>query len=294
MDEAAELLRGAIDTHVHAGPDLFPRLMDAIEAARSARDAGLRGIVFKHHHISTVDRAYLARKTVSGIEAYSGIVLNYSVGGLNPFAVDSALRLGARIVWMPSIDASNHKQHFGELGGFGGKQTIDRPDLYHNVEGLTILRKNGLDPNIGPILESIAGAKAVLATSHLSAHESKVLVDEALRKDVEKIIVTHVDFATAALSLDDKRWMASRGAFLELCYSTLLPPWHNTTIENTVESIREIGAEHFIMSSDLGQVRNPTPAEGLRTFNELLLGQGVEPDDIRLMVRENPEKLLGE
>lgn len=44
-----ELLKGAIDVHVHAGPHLksSPRRVDPIEAAIQARDAGMRAIVFK-------------------------------------------------------------------------------------------------------------------------------------------------------------------------------------------------------------------------------------------------------
>ena len=52
-----ELLKGAIDTHIHAGPSIFPRLMDAVEVAEAARAYGMRGIVLKHHHTPTSDRA---------------------------------------------------------------------------------------------------------------------------------------------------------------------------------------------------------------------------------------------
>ena len=58
------LLQGAIDTHLHAGPSLFPRLLDAEETAKVARTVGMRGLLIKHHHTPTVDRAYFVHKAV--------------------------------------------------------------------------------------------------------------------------------------------------------------------------------------------------------------------------------------
>lgn len=294
MRKDLELLEGAIDTHIHAGPSIFPRLMDAVEAAEAARAAGMRGLVFKHHHTSTVDRAYFARRAVPDIEVYGGITLNYAVGGLNPFAVDAALRLGAKIVWMPSVDARNHRVHFGELGKYGSKLDYGKPRFYEEAEGITIIRDDGsLDPRLEPILESIADADAAVATSHLSVEESKALVDEALRRGVMRIVVTHVAFVTAALSIQEQRWMAERGAFLELSYSSLSPAWRCASIDNVVAAIREVGAEHYILSSDLGQIHNPLPPEGIRIYIMLLLEHGIEPKEVRMMVKENPERLLG-
>ncbi|MFQ6053768.1 MAG: DUF6282 family protein, partial [Candidatus Bathyarchaeia archaeon] len=202
MREDLELLKGAIDIHVHAGPSTFPRLMDAVEAAEAARAAGLRGLVFKHHHIPTVDRAYLVQRAVPEVEVHGGVTLNYAVGGLNPFAVDAALKLGAKIVWMPSVDASNHRVHFGELGGYGPKLAYAKPRLYEETEGISILSGDGeLDPRLGPILDSIAAADAAVATSHLSAEEAKALVEEARRRGVGRVVVTHVAFVTAAPSV---------------------------------------------------------------------------------------------
>ena len=294
MRKDLDLLKKSIDVHVHVGPSVFPRLMDSIEAAEAAKAAGMRGLVLKHHHISTMDRSYLAGKVVPDIEVYGGITLNYAAGGINPFAVDSAIKLGAKFVWMPTVDAHNHLVHFGELGKYGSKLDYKKPPLYENAEGISIHKNDGaFDPNIGIILESIAEADVALATSHLSINESKVLVEEALKRGVKKIVVTHIGFVTAALSIPDQKWMAKRGVLLELCYSSLSPAWRCISIEKVVEAINEVGAEHYILSSDLGQVHNPPPPEGFRIYISLLLENGIGPDELRIMTKENPERILG-
>jgi hypothetical protein len=292
--EDTELLKGAVDVHLHAGPSVFPRLMDAVEAAEAARAAGMRGIVIKHHHTPTVDRAYLVHKTVPEVEVYGGVTLNYAAGGLNPFAVDAALKLGAKVVWMPSVDALNHKRHFGELGKYGSRLDYDKPRTYEGMEGITVFDdEGGLDPRVGQILDLVADADAAVATSHLDFEESKALVEEARRRGVKKLVATHVGFVTASLSVEQQKWMAESGVFLELCYSSLSPAWRCTSIDEVAKAVREVGPEHYVLASDLGQVHNPPPPEGLRIYVMMLLERGFEPDEIRVMVRENPERLLG-
>jgi len=294
MTEEHDLLEGTIDTHIHAGPSLFPRLMDPVEVAEAARDAGMRGIVFKNHHIPTVDRAHLAGKAVPEVEVYGGVVLNYAVGGLNPFAVDTALKLGGKIVWMPTIDARNHLKHFGELGAFGGGLASGKPRAYEGMKGLTVWDQSGkFDDRLLQILDTVAEADATVATSHLSSEESKAVVEEALRRGVKRIMVTHVFFVTANLSIPEQRWMADRGALLELSYSNLLPDLSSALINRVAGAIEEVGAENYILSSDLGQARNPPPPEGLRRFIQLLLDRGVTPEDIGTMAKDNPKRLLG-
>jgi len=99
-----ELLKGSCDLHDHTGPAMFERLVDDFEAAKQAGDAGMKAIVLKDHHDDTSRRAYLTRKVVPGIEVFGSVVLNYWTGGLNPFAVDVAIK-GPRSSlcpqWMP-------------------------------------------------------------------------------------------------------------------------------------------------------------------------------------------------
>jgi hypothetical protein len=78
--------------------------------ARLAKKERMRGLVFKNHHESTASLAYLVRKEVPEIEAYGGIDLNLTVGGINPAAVERMTMVTGgygRVVWMPTFDAEN-------------------------------------------------------------------------------------------------------------------------------------------------------------------------------------------
>ena len=55
-------LVGAIDIHVHSDPDNVRRSLDGLEAARFAKDHGMRAIVLKSHFDPTAGLAFLARK----------------------------------------------------------------------------------------------------------------------------------------------------------------------------------------------------------------------------------------
>jgi hypothetical protein len=116
-------LDGAYDLHVHSAPDLFPRIADdrQIVAHAAARGFG------------TASRAQLAAQVAGGLKVYGGLVLNGYVGGVNPHAVDAALRLGARVIWMPTLDAACHRQAFG----FGGGFTAQSSRMETSGEGLT-------------------------------------------------------------------------------------------------------------------------------------------------------------
>ena len=101
-------LDGAVDLHVHSYPCVFQRRVDDRQAAQAAAEAGMTAILLKSHHESTVSRAYLIQKEFPNLKVFGGVVLNQFVGGINPAAAEVSLRLGAKEVWMPTIDAAHH------------------------------------------------------------------------------------------------------------------------------------------------------------------------------------------
>jgi hypothetical protein len=290
-----ELMKGACDLHLHTGPAMFARIQDDFEAAKEARDAGLKAIVLKDHHDDTSRRAYLTRKVVPGIEVFGSVVLNYWANGFNPFTVDVAIKSGAKIIFMPTVDARNHMAYYGELGQYGPmKLAAGKTDVYEGATGITLLNeKNELDPRIPIILKLIADADVVLATSHLSSPEVDRLIVEAKKAGVKKIIITHVDFDFCMRTVEEQIKWANQGAYMEYVYSSLSPAWHSITIDEVVKNIRQVGPERCILSSDLGQMHNPTAVIGLRVLYMLFLERGFSEAEIATMCSKNPSKLLG-
>jgi len=274
---------GAIDMHCHPYPDLFPRLADDFDIVRAARDAGMKAIVLKCHHENTVSRAYLVQRVVPGIRVYGGIVLNYYVGGINPAAVEAALRLGGKEVWMPTVDAGYHAEVHGGTGGYdsqaGGRS---------QAEGIWVADKEGrLTPGVKEVLELVAQYGAVLGTCHLSPKEIVPLVKEARSVGVEKIVVTHPYFKVPNFDLDTLEEVARLGAMPEFGYCTVSPAWHYAAVEKIVQSIERIGASRCLLVSDTGQRHNPMPSEALRIFAQTVFEKGIPQADVERMIGAN-------
>jgi hypothetical protein len=309
MARCHELLRGAIDLHTHSAPSLFDRLLDDVGLAEQARAAGMRAVLYKAHEQDTTGRAALVRRTVPGIEAFGGIVLNHVAGGLNPAAVEASIALGARMVWMPTMASAHHIGHFGGSHFGGGmpvasdvaqagdrsrrEQMKDRTSA-RAASGLSVLDEDGkLRPEVEEILGLIAGAGICLSTGHLSPAETAVLVPAAGRAGVTRILVTHPDLALVAMPIEEQKALADAGAIMEKDVNTLGPPWHSTTLAHMIRSIREVGPARCVLATDYGQLHSPAPVEGLRIFVQLCLEQGISEAEIRTMIAENPARLLG-
>ena len=279
---------GAVDLHCHPFPDLFPRLADDFDIVQAAREAGMKAIVLKCHHENTVSRAYLVQRVMPGIKVYGGVVLNYYVGGINPAAVEAALRLGGKEVWMPTIDAGYHAEVHGGTGGYdsqsGGRS---------RSEGIWVTDKDGkLRPEVKEVLALVAEHKAILGTCHLAPREIVSLVREARDVGVEKIVITHPYFKVPNFDLDTLEEVARMGAMPEFGYCTVSPAWHYAVVEKVVESIQRIGASRCLLVSDTGQRHNPLPSEALRVFAQTIFEKGIPQSDVERMIGANPLSLL--
>ena len=118
-DAAWKALEGAFDLQVHVAPDVIERRTDDLDFSRDFLKRGLEGFVLKSHYVPTAERAQVVARAVPGIAAYGAVTLNHAVSGLNPVAVEIAGRSGARIVWMPTVDAANETA--GRAGGASTK-----------------------------------------------------------------------------------------------------------------------------------------------------------------------------
>jgi hypothetical protein len=99
--------------------------------------------------------------------------------------------------------------------------------------------------------------------------------------------------APVHMSIAQMQEAAREGAFVEFVYNGLTGAGKEFDVADYVKVIRAVGAEHCILSSDLGQAGNPIHTDGLVTLFDALRGAGVSPADISRMSRANPAAALG-
>jgi hypothetical protein len=286
---ARELVRGAYDLHVHVEPDLAPRRIDDLALARRFAELGLAGFVLKSHYVPTAERAAVVRAAVRGVDALGAIALNAGVGGLNAQAVEIAARSGARIVWLPTVDSENEAS---EDGPKPAKQPV-----WRKIQDEFTAAGVGGEPvaltqaALARVLEVVARHKLVLATGHLGRGEIHTAVEAALAAGAEHVVVTHPDYPTQGVPVDEQVALARRGAWLERCFA----PIHTGKVswEATFEAIRATGAASNVLSTDLGQLANPPVEDGLALMADRLLGAGFSEDDVRTMAVTNTRTLAG-
>lgn len=296
VTEAAwEALQSAYDLQVHVAPDVIDRRIDDIDLAKEFLAHGLGGFVLKSHYIPTPERAKVVSKAVPGISAYGAITLNHSVGGINPVAVEIAGRSGCKIVWMPTVDAANETA--GRADGpntklpFWAKIQLELAAIGIAPPPLSVLDASGEISEATRIcLPLISKHEMILATGHLGRVEIFKLVRAARETGIRKIIVTHAEFPSQNLSADEQLELAEMGAFIEHCFTTMhtgKAPW-----ETVMASIRKVGVERCLLSTDLGQTINPPVAEGFAMFAQRLLDDGFTVQEIRRMAVTNPTACL--
>lgn len=267
------LLQGAIDLHLHAGPDVRERKLTYLEAALQAQEAGMKAILIKSHATITADIASLIQPLVKDTFVFGGLALNYPVGGLNPAAVEAALKLGAKQIWMPTLDAANQYRHEKKRGG------------------ITIINRGGeLKKEVIEILEILSKKDIILSTGHLTQRESILLAREAKKRGSQKILITHPDHFLIQMSGEVQRQLAQEGLFFDRCFPT--PRTSPLTMEEMAKRIREVGVMTTVLTSDFGQPENPVPVEGLRSYIQQLIQLGFSDQEIDQMVKINPAKLL--
>jgi hypothetical protein len=288
-------LSGAIDLHVHTHPCLFDRVCDDRTAAFAYAQAGMSGCMIKCHHESTVSRAREVECQVQaqypGFRVFGGIVLNYYVGGINPQAVEAAVRLGGRCVWMPTTDAENHARAHGGRGVYDVQASGSSGRAA--VSGVTVFDSDGkISEATVEVLKVVADYGVILGTSHLSHEEIFALVKAARDAGVKKVLITHPFFKVPMLSVEQLKELVELGATPEFGYCTVSPMWAYASLDKVVGAIKTLGARNCVLMSDAGQRHNPMPPEALRVFCQCLYEKGLTKEEIGLLTCGNPKRLL--
>ena len=251
-----------------------PRKLTDREIALAAADAGMRAVVLKSHVTITADRAAIAEEAVhQRVRVLGGVVLNRALGGLNPDAVAAALAMGGRVVWLPTTSARSTS-----------------PAL-EKREGLAVVEDGRVVPALVEILERVAAADAILATGHLVAEELLVVVPEARRRGVRRVLVTHPELPLVGLDTETQHALAREGALFERCWQSVLTG--GATLDRVMADIRAVGVDSTVLATDLGQPENPDPVHGFRAYLDVLGMSGFTAGELERMASASATGLLG-
>ena len=268
------------DPHIdNAAPSPFGRLLDDFALLQQASAAGMAGIVLKSHYESTADRAFIANRYAKATTlAYGALALNCPVGGLNPYAVQDALKRGARIIYMPTRDAANSLVSGNMPGDF-----FDR-------SGFAVCDKDGrLKREVYEIFDAVKGSHAALATGHISPKESLVLCREGIANGV-KMVLTHPEFSRTQCPAALQKELAETGVLIEHCWYNLAEG--ECSSEQMAANIRAAGAERCYISTDRGQSTRETPVQAMKHFICTLLCHGLSQEELRIMLTAVPQRVL--
>ena len=290
-ENVAQVMKGAIDIHVHGYPEaLVDTGWDFAEIAKRAYDANMRAIVCKSMYSDTAPMAYFVQQIIDDyaenhtttspheFSVFGGIVLNYSVGGLNPMAAKTSAKLGAKIVWLPSHNSAHHKKVLGTQGG------------------IEVITENGkVVRELQEIFKIIADNDMILDTCHTSTTERMVIIEEAKKFGVKKILITHPQWSVNRASPDQQVEMVKLGAYIGLYLYSAIPHFNNPTCDRTefLEIIKKVGADKIVLATDFGSMLNPHPVEGMELYIRLLMTLGIDKESVDIMLKKNPAWLLG-
>lgn len=277
-------LTGVVDLHVHSWPDIRERAYTDFELMEAGIKIGARAIVIKSHHGTTMNRASLVNehnKIVHGntnnFTMFGGIVLNYAIGGINPIAVETALKMGAKIVWLPTTSAANHMAKYGKTGGINCV-----------VNGEVI-------PELIEILNLVKKYDVILATGHLSPEEIFVVVKKAKELGINKIVINHPEFWVVGLTEEQQIELVNKyDVYLERCYAQPLGGGvYKSNLEDNYNIIKKVGCKNIIVDTDGGQVENPNWEIAFEEYINYLYNKGISEEELNIMTKVNASKLLG-
>ncbi|MEU6465567.1 DUF6282 family protein [Streptomyces sp. NPDC046976] len=275
-----------VDVHYHVGPDAYVRRHTAATAGdQYARLGGW--VVLKNHLGSTAAQAWEARQ--QGLPVSGSIVLNDIAGGLDTRAVeqavvqhgeDSGLRL---IVHLPTVTGRTHTSRLS--------RTPAHPLLARDgLRPLTVTDGDGaLKAEVREILRMARDLPVVISTGHADGREVALLVEEAVRLDVPRVMLNQPANPMTGLSCADLLDIASADqVYAEQTALTYLLGYQDW--DDFAAVLAKV--PRALYSSDLGQTSQMDIGEWTTHSRDWFEKAGLDEGRITEVVRDAPLRML--
>jgi hypothetical protein len=286
-----ELLKDAIDCHIHAYPDFVHRSQDFLQIAIDASKAGMRALAFKDHWNISCNAAYVAQRHVDylvekgelahRVEIYGGAG---TCLGMNPDAVRIALQYpNMKMIWFPTFTS------YGFWRG-AGRRADGKPE---RTDVRLVSDSGEVLPEVVEIMKMAVEKKVGIGFGHTDFKELLPLAKMAKKLGV-RATLDHPLLELNKLLLEEMKELADLGVYVGTYCQPMIPSLYQPVCDpmETIKTIREIGPARCIIGSDFGQVLHMDTIDGMRVFIRALLAFGIKDHEVRVMLRDNPAKLM--
>lgn len=293
-----QIIEGAFDMHVHTYPEFnsdFISARDDFDNVALAKEYGMKGIVLKSHTFPTLGKASVLDRVFPEVSVLGSITLNQVNGGLDPVSVELALKMGCKVVHMPTWSSKYDLGH--NVAFFLMQENIESShELTEEHDGISIMDENGnVSEKLIKVLKLIKKHDACVFTGHMGTEEALKTLEVCQELGITKAVFGHPLAMPTPMELIERA--LATGAYVEFTHLIMTPKYCHMPIDQQLETIKALvekfGGERFILSSDHFDGESMLAPDGLKSFVKILSENGVAPEELRKMVVDNPYKLLG-
>jgi hypothetical protein len=301
--EIRETIRGTVDLYVHTDPELLPRRVDDIGLARRMLADGFASALMWNQFSHTPERATVATG-VTGFQMYGSIVLNGTVGGLNPRVTEHAIRMGARYVSLPTLSGAAYQATPSDYALTATRLAGPVPVLDDSGNVL---------PAVHDIFDVVKEFDTVLGLGYLDESDSLAVLKAARERDVPRIAVLRPlsPFGLGEAAVTEA--MTNPNVFLTIPASSIqarsdsIPPagqprpipsadearsGPGAAAAPIAATIQTYGAERCALMSDTGW-NDLSALEWLTLGCTSLVQLGIGTQQLHTMLHETPARVIG-
>jgi Family of unknown function (DUF6282) len=298
VDEIREIVKGAIDLYVHPAPELLPRTVGVVELAQQMKSDGFAGAMLWNQFSQTGEVAEIVTK-ITGFRLYGSIILNGTVGGLNPRVVEHAIRMGSRYVCLPSLSGTaSMKARAAAPTGYSDKAiALAGPVPLLDADG-------NLLPEVHQIIDLVQSYEVALGLGYIAADEARAVLDVVQHRRVKRVAVLRPLVGLGFTRYELAAAMEIPGVLFQIPASSLRhqPVGRLSTYEDMLvgphedarlfaEAIKQYGAHRAVLTSDTGW-NEATALQWVQAGAEALAQCGVTGAELSLMLHEAPAELI--
>jgi hypothetical protein len=297
-------VKDAIDIHCHA----HEGQQDPYDLARRASLAEMKGLLFKSipgedpvksvRDVQDDVNRWGDKEGVKPITCWAGFVCGRQTAPVSAKIVSDMIDRGVTAIWLPVF---NHVITLSTVGTY--RRTIEKnnADGWHGplpwdkamAHGHYNLNDDGsLKPEVKEIVRICADRNVALFFGHVTHPEIYKLAEEVEKVGLKRAVIDHPFSPFLNVSPEMMKELAPVGILFNFTWDEL-SPLLGVDPQIMYNTIREVGVEHFTLSSDAGEPLFPDSVEAMRLVRGYMEAFGLNQDELYTVCTKNPAKVVG-